>query len=365
MSKVVIILGAGASKQSGAPVMAEFLDVASDLLVSGKANGAEDHFKRVFTARSCLQQVHSKAQLDLNNVESIFTVLELGRILEKVPGLKRNEISETIESLKVMIVKTLEASMLFNIYQTPDGRAGSKVAPSHSYQRFVEKILKTDRRKGLDVSVITFNYDIGLDVAMYDAGIRPNYFVNPLQDNYTYESQVDMMKLHGSLNWGVDDQNQEIYAFDLRGLLDRSGKIPRGPVPITVGSDIQEHCKSSGRNVGSSPVIVPPSWNKADYHSMVSKVWAAAARNLSEAEYIYIIGYSLPLTDSFFRHLYALGTAGESWIRSIVVFNPDGSKQTKSRFSDLIGLGARDRYKYEKKTFEQCIDLISNRLDLA
>src|SRR5258706_11739933 len=41
--------------------------------------------------------------------------------------------------------------------------------------------------------------------------------------------------------------------------------------------------------VEPEPVIVPPSWNKSDYHQTLSNVWAAAATDLSEAEYIFII----------------------------------------------------------------------------
>ncbi|MFN7929916.1 MAG: hypothetical protein U0Y68_18610 [Blastocatellia bacterium] len=98
---------------------------------------------------------------------------------------------------------------------------------------------------------------------------------------------------------------------------------------------------------------MPPSWNKADYHNALSDVWAAAARHLSEAEYIFIIGYSLPTTDSFFRHLYALGSVGPTPLRKIIVFNPDASGETDQRFRDLLGPGAKARYEYQKMTFEQ------------
>lgn len=49
MSNVVFILGAGASKQAGAPLMADFLDVATDLLRSNRVDDKKDHFERVFS----------------------------------------------------------------------------------------------------------------------------------------------------------------------------------------------------------------------------------------------------------------------------------------------------------------------------
>ena len=86
MSDIVFILGAGASKQCGMPVMAEFLDVSWDLLREGKVNGKRDDFVTVFRARSALQRVHSKSQLDINNIESLFTVLEMGKVIKRFPG---------------------------------------------------------------------------------------------------------------------------------------------------------------------------------------------------------------------------------------------------------------------------------------
>jgi hypothetical protein len=115
MSKVVFILGAGASKQCGAPLMTDFLDVASDLLRSNSVPEKRNEFERVFGAVGALQSVHSKAQLDLNNIESIFTVLELGRVIQRVPGLKSEDIEAAIAALKELIVKTLEVTMKFPV----------------------------------------------------------------------------------------------------------------------------------------------------------------------------------------------------------------------------------------------------------
>ena len=55
-------------------------------------------------------------------------------------------------------------------------------------------------------------------------------------------------------------------------------------------------------------MIVPPTWNKTEYHSNLSHVWHEAAVELGSARNIYVFGYSLPETDSFFRYLFALGT---------------------------------------------------------
>ena len=71
------------------------------------------------------------------------------------------------------------------------------------------------------------------------------------------------------------------------------------------------------------PVIVPPTWNKTQYHHEIAAVWQNTARHLSEAENIFVVGYSLPERDQFFRYLFALGTVGDALVRRFWVFDPD------------------------------------------
>jgi hypothetical protein len=61
--------------------------------------------------------------------------------------------------------------------------------------------------------------------------------------------------------------------------------------------------------------------NKEDYCRQLQSVWARAAKELSEAQDIYAIGYSYPKSDAFFRYLYALGTVGGPVLRKFWVFN--------------------------------------------
>ncbi|MDQ6923234.1 MAG: hypothetical protein M3Z74_03610 [Pseudomonadota bacterium] len=73
---------------------------------------------------------------------------------------------------------------------------------------------------------------------------------------------------------------------------------------------------------GGVPFLVPPAINKAEHHRAIRPVWTQAAKELSEAEYIFIIGYSFPDADAFFKHLFAIGTVGKNPLRRIEVFDP-------------------------------------------
>ena len=362
MSDVVFILGAGASKQAGAPLMANFLDVASDLLRSNQVNDKREHFERVFKAIGGLQAVHSKAQLDLNNIESIFTDLELGRIIQKVPGMEPSEIPLAIASLKELIVKTLEVTIDFPTIE-------NYIEPPQPYEAFAKLIsyLRLDARPNQSVAVVTFNYDIGADIALYRENLGPNYVIESPPPRFS--NNVDLLKLHGSLNWAIESKISDagaklIHSLHLNNYFQNysiRGNKKYGNTKLPIGSHLVEYFAryaTPAIEVEREPVIVPPSWNKADYHQALSDVWASAANHLAEAESIFIIGYSLPETDSFFRHLFALGSVGSSALRRIIVFNPDTSGETDKRFQALLGPGSKARYEYKPFTFEESLPYI-------
>jgi hypothetical protein len=54
MSHVVVVLSTGASRQAGAPLMADFLEIAADLLRREEVKEAQDQFVAVFEGISRL-----------------------------------------------------------------------------------------------------------------------------------------------------------------------------------------------------------------------------------------------------------------------------------------------------------------------
>jgi hypothetical protein len=354
MSNVVFILGAGASRQCGAPLMHDFLDIASDLLRANAVQEKRAAFEQVFSAIGALQAVHSKAQLDLNNIESIFTVLELGRIIQKVPSIPLTELPQTISSLKELIVKTLEVTIMF----PSDGRHIGVPKPYGDFSKLL-KHLTVEAHPIQTASVITFNYDVAVDMGMYRAGLGPDYNIDAPPGQQT---TIPLLKLHGSINWATETITRKIRPLHLTKYFAHyhyNGLDEMPNVRVPIGSQLVEYFdKFESVQVEPEPVIVPPSWNKADYHTALSDIWASAARHLSEAEQIFILGYSLPETDSFFRHLYALGSVGTAPLRRIEVFNPDTSGETDARFQALLGPGARARYHYYPIAFAEAVSHI-------
>lgn len=174
MARTVFILGAGASKEGGAPVMREFIDVARDLLARNRVGKAQAAFERVFSAIAALKAVHSNSRLEIDNIETLFAACEMAKTLGRFPGLKSVEdIVVVLTSLKQMIVTTLEMTLPFQL--TNEGSAYLQ-APT-PYGKFADLILhlKTRCRPVHSVAILTFNYDIGCDFGLIVGRCLPEY----------------------------------------------------------------------------------------------------------------------------------------------------------------------------------------------
>ena len=185
-----------------------------------------------------------------------------------------------------------------------------------------------------------------------------------LDKNLTGGSTVPVIKLHGSLNWSrCITCNGMIVSWPMAHLLQRF-PIHRSGEPYTVignhafiqvtssMSGLIHTCRSSLEN--DAPVIVPPTWEKANHDQGFENMWAHAARHLAQAENIIVIGYSLPPSDQFFPMLYALGTVSETVLKRFWVFDPDKDDTVEKRFKGMLGEAALQRFMRQKLPFEDC-----------
>jgi hypothetical protein len=359
MAKNVIILGAGASVEFGAPVMSNFLDVARSLFASNATGEHSASFFRVFRAISVLQGVHSKAEFDLVNLESIFTAFEMAKTLNRFPGDPNIEIDQLIEDLKWVIVVTLEKSIRF--------RCSRGELKAHSnMDRFMDEIIQSWEVHGVgSTSILTFNYDLIVDIAVWSASQKHEFEIDyGLTGRSEKKRILPVLKLHGSLNWLQQKNSPQVVPWGIADFLAAYRSEFRRldeEVNLNVGTRISAFSSRCGFTDSEAvPFIVPPSWNKADSHRSIAKVWERAAVELSEAQSIFIVGYSLPHTDSFFRQLYALGSFGEQLLQRFWVFDPDSSRQEV--FRSMLGPGARTRYQFFNIGFGASINKIREAL---
>lgn len=335
--------------------MRGFLDVASTLLVRKRAGKRAKNFASIFDALALLQQVHSKSEFDLINLESVFTALELSKTLGRFPGLSADLIDERIQDLKWVIVHTLQETLEF--IRQPQGFG------SDGLKRLIETIDKARQEDPTnDTAILTFNYDLLLEVAIHFAGCSVDYGLAKESTDYP---SIPLLKLHGSLNWAVERGTGKIVPWFLRQYFRQAklndGGNPPGNIRLRVADHFETFSKSSKTDYEETPLIVPPSWNKAAAYSSISEVWKRAANELSTASSIFVVGYSLPETDSFFRQLYALGTVGQTLLRRFWVFNLDDSRDTV--FRSMLGPGARDRFKFFREDFETAQSRIAEAIN--
>lgn len=360
MARTVIILGAGASADCGTPLMGNFLDVARDVLRSNAAYTNGSAFQDVFDAIAGLQRVHSKARLDLYNIESIYTTFEIATLLSRLPGTREEQAKRMLTSLEKLIVTTLDAKTQFG--RVPTAEMVSVAHDSYTwFQRLVEAL---DARRTVDpvdpVAIITFNYDIAADVALDRIGLGPEY---ALPEFDRRRRKVRLLKLHGSLNWGQADDGRIVpLSLDEKTCIKIAGR--RRPVEshtLPVGQCLRDLVREqTSIRVGELPVIVPPMLGKISRSKGLTTVWAQAAKDLSEAESIYVMGYSLPETDTFFPRLLALGLEGETVLHEFRVFDPDPS--VEGRYRSLLGPGAESRFAFRSFTFTEACSFLRDRV---
>jgi hypothetical protein len=325
--------------------MNNFLDRARDLYPQIQDQRWRDAAGIVFKAISALQIVHSKSELNLFNLESLFTTFEMASTLGHLPGLSEYEISKLVQSLQTVIVFTLDHSMLFPI----SPKDGFIASPSY---RQLATLLQNFSQQNSSVAIVTFNYDVAVELALHYAGLEFSYC---LDSNRPQANIIPLLKLHGSINWGATNSGTDapirecpIEWLDsleycqtcLAGLMPPQSKNHS----LHVSSRLLNYLRNAGyKDATEAPVIVPPGMYKTEYQNSLAHVWKAAARELSDAEYIYVAGYSLPATDFFFHNLYALGTVSSTLLRRFTVI--DTNKEIESRFKSLLGPAARDRFR--------------------
>jgi len=203
--------------------------------------------------------------------------------------------------------------------------------------------------EGKDYSIITFNYDLGLDYSLQYNNISSEYGLNDI--TLANGRFITYLKLHGSLNWGRCTGSGCKKIIPHREL---RRKVYEGYSTIPIISKLKTLKCECGEPLEEDPFIVPPTWNKTAFHEQIEPVWKRAALELKDAENIFVLGYSFPETDMFFRYLFALGVDMKTILRGFYVYNPD--PEVKGRFENLLGSGIEQRFHPGHVTFEEFVE---------
>jgi len=322
----VYILGAGFSRDAGAPLIHDFLDRAREFFDnpdSALDTSERTQFEQVFRFKREVAKAREKFRIDLDNIEQLFGLVEMSQRLG-------SESPSTRDATVYLIAKTLQLALA-----NPSGRPRARLslAPGFAAQAaFVNYVGRAqggadifdtdiythfalllagrydDQRKLASRSntVITFNYDLVLDDALARVDARPGYELAGavFDEPNASDTVVPLLKLHGSTNWAICECNQ-IHVLGQKATAD----------PAMFRSKRCSRCQKAGLRL----LLVPPSWDKSEYSEIMRPVWSKAVKALKTATRICVIGYSMPETDAFFKFLLALGLAENDRLYKLIV----------------------------------------------
>ncbi len=294
--------------------MLDFIDVAQDLRLR------DQDTELVFKAEQTLRAAYANANLELRNVESLWSTFEMAQLLNQVPGLTAAELSRLDISLRRLIVQTLNRTLHCQNRNSDD--AGMPV-PYDKFRKLMHRVMY--------YTILTFNYDTAVDVGLAeDPGDYYRDDRGP-QDRLLVPDQSRILKLHGSLHWARCSK------ADCLAITECGWSSPLEG--LRVGSQLDRHrCAACGSPCSADPVIVPPTWYKAQAHKALGGVWKQAGIELSRARNVFVIGYSLPQSDRFFRDLFGLATIGAP-LRRIWICDPNAAA-VEARWRAFLGPGA-------------------------
>jgi len=186
------------------------------------------------------------------------------------------------EARKKELEELVRRVLIHTTTDLDDGPAKPRTSPVH--QALLRNVRAGD-------TLITFNYDTVVEESMPNdvhwtprdgygvdaSGITHNWAKSWLGDHKldsTARSKVELLKLHGSVNW----------------VLYRTGKVRLKPRPYVVRSRM-------GKPTFDKAAVLPPGWHKRVNKNPYRALWRKARLRLEKCAAIAVIGYSLPETD--------------------------------------------------------------------
>ncbi|MCR8633918.1 SIR2 family protein [Paenibacillus radicis (ex Xue et al. 2023)] len=298
MEKVVYILGAGFSAPLGLPVMSNFILKAKDLYFQDTERYS--HFNEIFDLLNKMSVIKNFFKADLYNIEEILSILEMNDYLEGQNNTEKFKqfLRDVIEHYTPGIVDYNEK--VSNWHDFVFGQSESNILYGHFVAELFnlkfemlnrnDRIIKFKRNHeaNTEYSVVTLNYDLVLENTIRYLNrkcdvSRPITFAGNAAAE-AFQSEVQLSKLHGC----IEKMN-----------------------------------------------LVPPTWNKTSNQDLL-ETWKIAQKQLREANHVRILGYSLPISDSYMKYMLKSSLLESKHLKSIDVISLDPSGEVKQRFDDFI-----------------------------
>ncbi|MFA4820281.1 MAG: hypothetical protein WC613_04980 [Candidatus Aenigmatarchaeota archaeon] len=301
--KIVYIMGAGTSKEAGAPLMDEFFSEAEKIVDS--INNSDNDF---------IDELNDKIPNDddCDTLRDRFVnVLKFRH--DNLPNSNIEELFSYIETMlsiskdKNDYFQNLKDDMIYLISKVLDITLAGRDFRIH------KSFMETIGHKAPVTSIISLNYDILFDIyytsyPRLDKMSEGEFLISGINYGCNYTkfdgefqnkkeintgARLSLLKLHGSLNWLQCKNCNKMFSTLDGKILHRLYEEP----------DYKFKCPTCGDSL-LKPLLIPPSLTKLAIisdSSPMKKIWDSAFRELVGADKIVIIGYSFPEADIHFK----------------------------------------------------------------
>lgn len=362
----VFIMGAGASKDDNLPIQDEILKniLKQEFAFKNKEGSHIKEYKKVSNEiKSLLKNIFTGSKATDNiSLENIFNILETAISRnENIGSIQIEKIKQYYDSLlKGIMFATLTDAKLkeHNIFNKN---------PKSPYTILGQKIYECYKnQKEINISFITFNYDICLDrvlLSMYNENENKSFDVDFGIDLGNYEQKkwfhrprkrkINLLRPHGSINWVFCKSCGKVFS-----------KISKQGNPLDLVG--KKKCYNCGLS-SVEPYIVHPTNNRIYENKYIMQIWSKVEDILQKADDWCFIGYSLPEADRFFSYIlsktYNLRKVKSNNLPTISVVNPNKYINKHKNILEKMGLNSlkQDNIFYEIKEY---FDSIQKRRDI-
>lgn len=322
MSDNVIILGAGASRCAGIPLMKDFVPTMWEFAKRGEAHGmpltTEDQklLKAAMAIRTELDMYHGRAMFDDRNLEDILSLLSFADMAD--PSQDHHRLSTFTRAIS----RTIELTCKVVPEVTEQG-----VTPYYSFWLTLFGRIKAN--KSLP-TIITFNYDLVLERSLcraLDGDWFTDYEKEPSFGSVSikyYHDTLQQVDLVPRTSDSIEERPPQMRAWmrnmpscgqvaDIE-ILKLHGSL-NFPTPGTTQA-------SSPVQAADAPLILPPIFDKMSYGESLRNTWAKALQQLQHTKNIFIVGYSLPSTDIYMQYFLKAGLGPNTDLNHVFVYDP-------------------------------------------
>ena len=394
----VYILGAGFAQEAGLPLIKDFMnrmrDAAAWLEEQGGREDELNAISRVLDFRLKAAAAAHRVPLNVENVEDLFSLASANgdpALAEAMPLA----IAATLDYAR-NVAPALAEHQYFSIgmlnvpgwTRPPNWRAPvahvqqSKESgqlngewygcpPYDFYLGVMGSYFNSGGPNRRD-TIITFNYDMLIEQALTGLGRDFTYALGCDLEAYWKPAaqslrvtpprtgSIQLLKLHGSLNWGSSVANRKMMQFFQWPMVEVAGRgtddsapcdlVPAvqrlsGDWPLTDDFVLIYESYEALRQTNFIPLLAAPTWQKV-LTGALSRVWSGAITALRTATNVVILGYSIPPTDTHFKYLLAAGLQDNISLRKVFFVNPAlAMEETKRQLEErLFGLFRRELF---------------------